>query len=144
MAQLQLPIRASGSIIPYPVKYLPTDLPGPLVAIVGKDSHNNVLALQQQRYVPFGQVRSLTGSSLIGATDFGCTYQRKDTYIVGQRSTGGDGAVVVQSIVRDRQALRLPGWLDTSTAPTRQEYLPSGSGAVSVKLVAATRSVLAA
>jgi RHS repeat-associated protein len=59
------------------LKYLLTDHLGSVVAV----TDNNGTLISQQRYLPFGQVRSVTSPSPIGTTDFGFTGQRNDSYI---------------------------------------------------------------
>jgi RHS repeat-associated protein len=54
------------------LKYLLTDHLGSVVAVT--DSSGTLIS--QQRYLPFGQVRSVTSPSPIGTTDFGYTGQR--------------------------------------------------------------------
>ena len=59
-----------------PIKYMLTDHLGSVVATTSATG----ALISQQRYMPFGQVRTIT-SGPITQTDFGFTGQRNNSYI---------------------------------------------------------------
>jgi RHS repeat-associated protein len=63
-----------GTVI---LSYFLTDHLGSVVAITDASG----VLLEQQRYLPFGQVRTLSGYETIGLTDYGYTGQRNNSYI---------------------------------------------------------------
>ncbi len=67
------------------LKYLLTDQLGSVVAV----TDNNGAILSQQRYMPFGGTRTITGFTSISQTDFAFTGQRS----LDQHQQGGNATI---------------------------------------------------